>query len=483
MGFVSKQCVCLACNAAFEHGKKLSLHIRKEHKLSPEEFVIKYMHGGNKPTCVCCDTTPRFVSLIEGYKRYCKEHSREAEVAAGKVGGKIKQTWNKGQTKQTDERIALLAIKQSGENNPFYGKQHSIETISKISISKLLSKDDFYTRISKRESEFELLTPLSEYTSRQQQYLKFKCKVCGEIQPKTLYAYERGSRCYICHPISKSNWELDVFAFVKSICDDAISGDRTILSPKEIDIYVPSKKFGIECHGLYWHSEGSKNVKDKRSHLFKTQSALEKGVQLLQLFEDEWRDKRSICESLIKHRLGATTTKLGARTLSVITLSADLRRQFFEKSHIAGDVPAMMSWALVDKNNVILAALSVRKPRHAQKYQNAIEIARFCVATDVSISGGLNRLIKQAITYARLNGYTQLLTYVDRRIGDGHGYKHCGFDLQGDTGVDYYYTDNFLRYDRFKFRAQNGISENDVAKNAGVSRIYGCGSYVFMKYT
>jgi hypothetical protein len=481
MGFVVKECSCNECGATFLHGKKLSEHFRKEHNLTSETYAIKFLHDGTKPSCLNCGKETRFVSAFLGFKRYCGSCSTVAEREAGRVGGKIKQTWNKGQTKETDERIATLAINQSGTGNPFFGRHHTAETIAKISLTKTLSGNDLVERILKRDSEFKLITPIETYVSRQQQYLEFKCNLCETVQPKTLQAFERGSRCYKCFPASKSNWELDVFSFVQSLCDDAISGDRSILSPKEIDVYVPSKRLGVECHGLYWHSEGSpRGSLDKHSHLEKHRLAAEKQVKLLQIFQDEWRDKRIICESLIRHRLGMSLRRIGARKLRLDALDVDRRKQFFETSHIAGDVPSTRAWALFDGETVV-AALSIRHPRQAHKYTNTMEIARFCTAPFVSIPGGLNRLMGVAMTHVKEIGATQLLTYVDRRIGDGHGYEQCEFKRTGETGIDYFYTDNFLRYDRFKFRAQEDMTESDVARNAGVSKIYGCGSYVYVK--
>lgn len=481
MGFVTKESSCLECGAVFLHGKKLSEHFRKEHGLTSEGYAIRHIHGGQKPLCLNCGKETRFVSALVGFKRYCGNCSTIAEREAGRVGGKAKQTWNKGQTSETDARIATLAAKQSGAGNSFFGKHHTVETIAKISLAKMLSGSDITERIARRNTEFELISPVETYTSRQQQYLEFRCNLCRTVQPKTLQAFERGSRCYKCFPTSKSNWELEVFSFVQSLCCDAVSGDRTILSPKEIDVYVPSKKLGIECHGLYWHSEGSpKELVDKRSHLEKHRLAVEKQVKLLQIFQDEWRDKRNICESLIRHRLGMSLRRVGARKLRLAVLESDRRRQFFEASHVAGDVPASQAWALLD-GDVVLAALSLRPPRQARKYINVMEVARFCTAPFINVPGGLQRLLSAVLTYVKDRGVTRLLTYVDRRIGDGHGYERSGFMRIGDTGIDYFYTDNFLRYDRFKFRAKDGTPEVEVARRAGVSRIYGCGSYVYVK--
>lgn len=43
--------------------------------------------------------------------------------------------------------------------------------------------------------------------------------------------------------------------FVKSTCRSyAEYGNREVIAPKELDIYVPSKKFAIEYNGVAWHS-------------------------------------------------------------------------------------------------------------------------------------------------------------------------------------------------------------------------------------
>lgn len=472
---------CFECGEHFETGKKLSNHFKKIHGLTSEEYAIKHVHNNVRPMCANCGDSTRFVSALAGYKSYCVKCKNIVAKVSGKKGGKLKKTWNKGETKETNEKIAQLAIRSQGEGNPFFGQQHTDETRMRISTSKLLKDTDIWTRLNQRKDEFELITSISDYVSRQRQYLEFKCVKCGTIQPKTLQAFERGSRCYTCHPISKSNWELEVYNFVKLISSDAVSGDRSVISPKEIDIYVPSKKFGIECHGLYWHSEGSPRGEtiDKRTHLKKLELAQAVSVRLLQLFEDEWRDKKIICQSMIRHRLGVTEHKIGARNLNVVKLTSSERKLFFENSHISGDVPASQAWGL-KRDDKIFAAISVRKPRQAKKYPETLEVARYSTCPNYSVPGGLQKLFKEVFKHARSEGIKKIMTYVDKRIGDGHGYKKSGFDLVGSTGIDYSYTDNELRYDRFSFRAQGEMSETQIVKEAKVSKIYGCGSYVYM---
>jgi hypothetical protein len=470
---------CKLCSYHNDDLKRFSDHVKTSHGLSSEEYTIKVLHDDIKPTCAECGNQVRYVSFT--FKKYCKDHSRLAMKEGGAIGGHA-EAWNKGKDKTTDERIALQAFKMSGSGNHFYGRRHTQETLQKISTSKTLATTSIEERIIQRSGEFKLLTPLDEYRSRQQQYLLFECVKCGESQPKTLQAFERGSRCYKCYPVGKSNWELDVYNYVKSISKDAISGDRSALSPKEIDVYVPTKKFGIECHGLYWHSEAGKpeDEFDKSSHQLKARLAEEKNIDLFQIFEDEWRDKRPIVESMIQHRLGLHSKKCKTWSTRVVELGSDEQRSFFNISHVSGYTPAKICWGLKDRRGDVVSALSLRVPRHATKYENSIEIARFSNLPGISVPGALSKLLKTAKTWAKINGFVSIMTYVDRRIGTGKGYLSAGFELVGSTGPDYWYTDNELRYDRFKFRASDGKSEKQVAFSAGVSRIYGCGSSIML---
>lgn len=472
----SSESACRICGFTAT-GKNLTNHIAHEHKLDSHEYTVKYILGGIEPKCPVCGRTPRYSAFR--FKKYCKDHRSVAESLGGSIGGKA-EAWNRGKTKETDERLALAAIKMSGPANPFFGQTHTEETRRRISQSKTLNRQSLEDRIHSRESEFELVTPIEEYWSRQGQYLEFKCKTCGTVQPKTLQSFERGSRCYKCFPESKSLWELEVFEYVKSKFPDAVTGDRIVLSPKEVDVYVPSLKIGFECHGLYWHSEGCacKDPIDKRTHIDKLELAERSGVRLYQFFSDEWRDKRTICTSIIDHKLGVSPVKVHARKAKVVDVSIDQQREFFNSTHISGYVPSQHTFGLLIDGKLV-AALGVRRPRQTSKYTGLYEISRYSVLPGHSVVGGLNRLVKHATEYAVSNKMFGLMTYVDRRLGDGHGYMKCGFNLIGSTGIDYWYTDNTMRYDRFKFRAQNGLSEKEVAVNARVSRIWGCGSLVF----
>jgi len=465
--------VCEMCGMIEDDLKKFSNHLNSVHKLSSIEYTVKFLYNGFKPVCLKCGVETRYVSFE--FKEYCKEHAKIKMSKAGRVGG-LAPAWNRNKTKLTDERIARHAERVTGPGNHFWGKKHKEETITSIGEKKRLGNSTLEERVANRECEFELITNLKDYKSRQSQYLEFKCKICGTNQKKTLQAFERGSLCEVCHPNNHSKWELEVYNFVRSLSDNAKLGDRTVIKPKEIDILVESESFGIECHGLYFHS--GDDVK-KNSHSLKADLSHEVGINLLQIFWDEWRDKREIVESMIAHRLKIVKNKLGARKCEVIEMNISQQKSFFNASHISGWVASKKCWGLI-YNGEIVAALSVRSPRQ-KKWQNYLEVARYAQKKNLVVSGALSRLVKIAESFTIINGFTGLMTYVDRRIGDGMGYVKSGFSLENKTTEDYWYTDGTCRYDRFKFRAQDGKSEAQIARENKVQKIYGAGNLVYFK--
>ncbi|KKL28560.1 hypothetical protein LCGC14_2373950, partial [marine sediment metagenome] len=63
----------------------------------------------------------------------------------GKSGFKKGHTsWNKGMTKETDERLKKMSKLKSGEKNWMFGKKHSEETIQKMKEHKLSAKPKLF---------------------------------------------------------------------------------------------------------------------------------------------------------------------------------------------------------------------------------------------------------------------------------------------------------------------------------------------------
>ncbi|MFA6573597.1 MAG: GNAT family N-acetyltransferase [Patescibacteria group bacterium] len=376
-------------------------------------------------------------------------NSRNKKLSSGEIS-----VWNKGLTKETDVRLKALSenhTKRLLENN-----------------SKRLTPKQFIERVNK-QSTFTIVSDPSTYKNKYQRF-DFKCNECGEISQKTLTMLMNSPVCYICHP-TESKGQLEVYDFVKSLAADAILSDRNVISPKELDVYVPSAKFAIEYDGLYWHSE---TFVGKTHASEKVKACDVAGVRIMRVFEDEWRDKRKIVESMIKHRLGVNDVKVYARKCDVVELKPAARREFFESAHLEGDANSTVAFGL-KYDGKLVAAISLRRPFH-NRHAARLEIGRFALAPNYSVPGALSRLVNKCREFAIKNGKESLLTYVDRRVGTADGYIAAGFNVLNETGERFWWTDFTNRINRFAIRADkpNGITQQQRADEAGVVPLWGC---------
>lgn len=301
--------------------------------------------------------------------------------------------------------------------------------------------------------------------------------------------FQQGIGCKACSNSGTSQPEQEIIDFIaENYAGKIEQSNRTVLEGKEIDIYLPELKVGIEYHGLYWHS--AKVLENfKKIHREKHELAKEKGVHLIQFFEDEWRDKRKICESMILHRIKSTPRTIFARKCTIQEVNKKDREQFFNETHISGDVRSTFVYGLYYKNQLV-ACLSFRKP-YTKKHAGAMEIARYACSTNTSVVGGFQKLLKVSVERLKNDGFQKLITYADARYGYGNVYLKSGFTLDGMTSPGYCYTNikskEPVRTFRFKHKRNNdpefvkkwGKTEKEQNHNQGFYEIYDCGHYLY----
>lgn len=543
---------CPKCEANFGQEIKFIDHLSSHHSIDdPESFYVETRLKGVRPTCSCspqCELLLPWAGWKKGYlSKYARGHNarvnsvyinpeRQAEFAAkrkeGYESGKY-TPWNKGLSKESDERVkvqsekiskslsegylsgsiidwrvgneekALLVAKKSSETKKkkfAEGKltpwnkgtsKHDDPRLAKLAESIIENYKENPEASHKRFSEsalleifneyknFQLLTPLKDYRNKYQK-LEFKCKTCNKSQFKNIVMLKSTPVCFSCHP-KESKGQLEILEFVRSLGVEAVSNDRSVISPLELDVYIPEKKLGIEYHGLYWHSTKVIQSKTKDNEKIKAATAAE--VKLLIIYEDEWRDKRAIVEGMIRHRLGLSSRKFNARTLTLRELTSNESKIFFQANHLEGSVTGKVAFGLVHPHtNEILAGMSLRRPFHTSK-SNRLEVGRSACLTDSSVRGWIGRLTKACHEYSVTNGFDGLMTYVDNRVGSGSGYASNIWKLDREsTGARFWWTDFTNRFNRFKYRADKarGLTQRQVADEAGVVEIWGCSNSTYI---
>ncbi len=251
-----------------------------------------------------------------------------------------------------------------------------------------------------------------------------------------------------------------------------ITNDRTVIKPKELDIYFPSHNLGIEINGVYWHND---TKKDKNHMLKKTDKCLEKNVRLLHFFDVEIMSKPKIVESIIRNALGIISNKIYARKCKIVEITSKEAKEFCDENHISGGVYSKINKAL-KYDGKIVSVLCVSKSRFEK---NTLEVIRFCSLLNTNVVGGLSKL---------LSSFEQdLISYVDLRFHTGNGYQKAGFVYKSTTPPNYYYVhkkgsvlESRMKYQKHKLKHLSSYSEDktesQIMMDEGYFRVYDCGN-------
>ena len=260
--------------------------------------------------------------------------------------------------------------------------------------------------------------------------------------------------------------------------------NRTILNGKEIDIWIPDHELAIEYNGLFWHSfyphsDKESIKKDRDYHSFKTQQCLEKGIQLIHIWEDDWRDKKEIWKSRLLQLVHQTQNKISARNCQVKLLTKYEKSDFLKLNHIQGNDHSMINLGLILENKIV-SVMTFCKSRYNQNYK--WELSRFCSLTNHNIQGGFSKLL----SYFRSHYKESIVSYADKNLSTGSVYIKNGFKKISETNSNYWYVDlkkgiKIHRSALMKKRVSpnDKRTENEILEELGYRKIFGSGLITF----
>lgn len=293
--------------------------------------------------------------------------------------------------------------------------------------------------------------------------------------PDSHYAGKVG--CAKCRHTSRG--EVELREFIQSLKMPAEYSTRHILSSgRELDVYLPEKSVAIEYNGVYWHSDKFRN---RTYHQSKMQECTSLGIRLLQIWEDDWRDRRTIVEEHVKQVLGVSSLpKCSARECEVRPVSVHVAREFLDQNHIQGWVASSAYVALYLRDKLV--ALASFKKQGEDLY-----LTRY--ATAAMVRGGHSKLISWV---ERTHSYRNLVTFADLTFSCGDLYKKTGWVLDKVIPPDYMYIKRDTRVHKFNFRLRRfkddpdlqyreGMTEMELARLNKLLRVYDAGKMRFIK--
>ena len=263
---------------------------------------------------------------------------------------------------------------------------------------------------------------------------------------------------------------------------EVIKNTRKIIPPKELDIFIPSLKLGIEYCGLYWHSEDA--GKNRSYHYSKLKDANKEGIRLITIFEDEWISRQDQVKNFLLSIMNKNEHKIFGRKTVVKTIEKDIANNFYDQNHIQGrpGLSILHLGLFTTEGDKLVGCMSFG-PHHRGGKNTECILNRLAFLHNHTVYGGASKLLSYAISALKLRGFSKIISWSDNRWSEGNVYNKLGFKLDQELGPDYsYVTARGTRVSKQSCQKKHllkkgavGDTELEMAKSLGYSRIWDCG--------
>ena len=450
-------------------------------------------------------------------ERYGKDYFTQTDLFISKTIDSNNEKYGKDWYTQTDNWIDSVKSKnnekygkdwytQTGEykekivniNNNLYNKDWIFQSDNFIEKSKntqlLKYGEDHYTkspyyknsvnsdiykeRRLRGRMEFYEKRGFELISSERIGHVKLKGKLCDhefDIHPTNLQRRMSAdiTVCTICNPISSSSsgQELRIGDWIESLGIKIERGRKDIINPFEVDIYLPDLNIAIEFNGLYWHSEF---YKEKNYHLNKYDLCKKIGINLINIWEDDWVYNKDIVKSILLNKFGLISKRVYARNCIIKEVSdREMVKDFFNKNHIQGYTNYKIAVGLFN-NEIMVSCMLFNKPK------KEVELVRFASLLNIVVVGSSSKLFKYYVTKY---GIDTISSFSDISIFDGKLYEKLGFIYQYRTPPNYWWVVDGIRKHRFSYNKKKLIklgfdplkTEVQIMNDLGNYRIFGCG--------
>lgn len=473
-----------------------------------ERIYLYFNNLSEKPTCKHCGSkNVKFKGLLNGYFDYCSttcsnandtvKKNKEKSVMqkygvrnpfqADEVKKKISQTCVLRYNTNNFAKTNIFLEKAKATNNSRYAANWVLQKSSTVR-NKINERNAINFKELIKADGLQLLDWSNEKFGNVR--LTGSCNHTFALNKWQVYQrlMQKVTVCPICNPFN-SNSDTNIELIIKKILEknniEYISGDRNIIKPQEVDIFIPENNVAIEINGVFWHSDV---FKSKDYHFCKTELCRTNGVKLLHIWEDQILNQFDIIESIILSKLGKFKARIYARNCKVLKISAADAKSFLTKNHLQGHVPAKVYVGLFYKNELIAVSSfgKLRKALGSNSETDSWELYRFASKLNVQIIGGAGKMIK---FFKRLEPVARVISFASADISDGAVYEKIGFSKIKRTGPSYWYIEpnTNRRFHRYSFRkdqlVKNGANPNltefEIMNDLKYLRIWDSGQFLF----
>lgn len=308
----------------------------------------------------------------------------------------------------------------------------------------------------------------------------FICVMCGDIYDTSISSRTRSRglcpNCNTAYTISYGEMELS--EFLDDIGVEYETQAKVFKNKsKSCDFFIPDHKVVIEYNGLYWHSEAAN--KGKYYHYNRYKELEELGIQLVNVWEDNWVQNRDMVERMLKRKLGVSKERrVNARECKIyLETSEDINlvKDFLNINHIQGFKSGSLYISLRDVNMEIVALMVLQN--NGDGVYNIVRYATSCI-----VRGGFTKIL--SVLKDEL-GVKIIQTFSDNGVSTGSLYKNSGFTLVKELPPDYCYVYKDTRVHKFNLRKSSfkkgnfiykeGLSESELASLNNIPRLWDAG--------
>ena len=242
-----------------------------------------------------------------------------------------------------------------------------------------------------------------------------------------------------------SKMEDEVYTYLQEISPELEIQRNTfkIITPYELDLYIPELKLGIECNPTITHNStvpGFSNEdipKSKDYHKMKNDLCDEKGIQLFHIFGYEWTHRKAVIKSMLASLLHVSAVKVHARRTKIVMLTDSECMQFLDENHRQGGAHSKIRLGL-EYNNAIVAVMTFSNMRNTigatSQTNDCWELVRFCNKLNTNVVGGASKLFQH---FVREYDPVEIRSFSDRAHTKGTLYQLLGFQYDHTSDAGY----------------------------------------------
>lgn len=382
-----------------------------------EQRLANHLAGAGCPTC-----SGRGVDWLKRFKSVHSDTYDYSKVAFTTSKNKVEIVCKKhGSFFQTPE-------------NHYRGGQGCPQCKGdKIRKTKQMPISDFIKKSQKLHNNYFTYTG-SQFSNMLTDTVEIQCPLHGVFSQNPVNHLAGKIGCRKCNN-TKSSGEETLATYV-GIFAKAKRRDKTLIAPKELDVYFPDQKIAIEYCGMYWHScKNQEQLKqNKNKHYDKYLLAQQAGVRLITVYESEWINRQPQVKRLLRNVLGKSKGRVMARKCDLALVSHEDARDFFEKYHVQGGSGSGKHYGLFWKKQLVACMRFTfgANDRGAAAKKASWTLSRY--ATRLTVTGGASRLFK---AFVKEESPLEVKSFSDNRYFSGDMYRALGFVLEKEISPDY----------------------------------------------